>query len=577
MLRLSKIRKFLVPFLVVASCVLVLVGFWFLSQLGPTEVSYDEALLEANFEPSESVAQLAKRSEQLEAEFEEIVRLREPDAASIALVAESLELQEKYVKALPGYNVSSRERLERLRKKYQDLEAAELLTQSKEFEAIAASLSKSKDYAEIELNYRVAFDLQKTINESYPLSDAYNPSRAAFLQRQLTYTSAEPMRAKSERLEEEADGLISLGQWDAAEEKLIAAIDVQDSINVQFRMASQASFPRVENMKLKLLKVKSGDKYLEIEKMQRLADQAQADNEMLKAASLYDEARRLQMGLNTDFPNSPYASSQNLIDLQRKSQTAQSYSLGIEIEEGDERLRGLLAAQRVMEAAEVIVSLQRGLRQMEEAFPMSSLNNEELQVKIRFLSLLQTDIGFIQNRMNSSVQSIDGVDGWSILQTEVSQALYTLLMGTNPSRNVGDQKPVDSVSWVEAKRFCNRLSWLMGKAVRLPTEYEFRQSLGKLRYLVLEDYVWSATDGQLEPQAVGTKQPFASGVYDLLGNVGEWLESEDSTSLEDAKHMGGSIQDSLEEIFTVPSGRLSRTSRNRTIGFRVVVSNNSSE
>jgi formylglycine-generating enzyme required for sulfatase activity len=158
-----------------------------------------------------------------------------------------------------------------------------------------------------------------------------------------------------------------------------------------------------------------------------------------------------------------------------------------------------------------------------------------------------------------------------MLRTEVPQALYALIMGTNPSRNRGDVNPVDSVSWTEAKSFCERLSWIMGKEVRLPTENEFRQALGRLRYVVLEEHVWSVSDADGVAQPVGTKAPFASGFYDLLGNVSEWLESIDRFESEDARHVGGHAQDRLESIFTVPMREAPRGERNRMTGFRLVV------
>ena len=83
------------------------------------------------------------------------------------------------------------------------------------------------------------------------------------------------------------------------------------------------------------------------------------------------------------------------------------------------------------------------------------------------------------------------------------QALYSLIMGANPSRNQGDTLPVDSVSWNESKDFCERLSWILGKRVRLPTENEFREALGRLRYVVLEKHVWSVADSGGEARPVG--------------------------------------------------------------------------
>jgi hypothetical protein len=280
---------------------------------------------------------------------------------------------------------------------------------------------------------------------------------------------------------------------------------------------------------------------------------------------------RLQKQLNEVYPGSPHASSERVAEFQRKSQTAQSFELGLEIEKNHDLLQRLLSGRRTYEAAEVIVALRRDIKQMEEAFPRSSLNDEELQVKVRYLNLVQNDLGYIQDRVYDALLPVPETEGLQMLRTEVPQALYNLMMGTNPSRNRGDVNPVDSVSWTEAKSFCERLSWIVGKSVRLPTENEFRQALGPLRYVVLENHVWSVSDADGVAQPVGKKEPFTSGFYDLLGNVSEWLESIDRFDSEDARHIGGHAQDRIEAIFTVPMRSAPRGERNRLTGFRVVV------
>jgi len=208
---------------------------------------------------------------------------------------------------------------------------------------------------------------------------------------------------------------------------------------------------------------------------------------------------------------------------------------------------------------------------MQNAFPRSSLNDEELEVKVRYLNLVQSDLGYIQDRVYDALLPVPGVGGLRMLRTELPQALYAIMMGTNPSRNQGDVNPVDSVSWTEAKSFCERLSWVLGKEVRLPSENEFRQALGRLRYVVLEDHAWSISDANGVAQPIGKKAPFASGFYDLLGNVSEWLESGDRFASEEAHHIGGHAQDRLESIFSVPMRSAPRGERNRLTGFRVVV------
>lgn len=58
--------------------------------------------------------------------------------------------------------------------------------------------------------------------------------------------------------------------------------------------------------------------------------------------------------------------------------------------------------------------------------------------------------------------------------TEVTQDQYQRVMGDNPSWHYGDPlRPVESVSWHQARRFCQLLSDRDGRAYRLPTEAEW--------------------------------------------------------------------------------------------------------
>lgn len=59
-------------------------------------------------------------------------------------------------------------------------------------------------------------------------------------------------------------------------------------------------------------------------------------------------------------------------------------------------------------------------------------------------------------------------------QTEVTQAQWTSVMGTNPSEFKGPRRPVENVNWVDAHEFLRRLNSLpSGFAFRLPTEVEW--------------------------------------------------------------------------------------------------------
>jgi formylglycine-generating enzyme required for sulfatase activity len=115
--------------------------------------------------------------------------------------------------------------------------------------------------------------------------------------------------------------------------------------------------------------------------------------------------------------------------------------------------------------------------------------------------------------------------------TEVTQAQYEAVMGTNPSEFKGLTNPVDSVTWEGAVEFCRKLSEKTGKAVRLPTEAEWEYACragSKMRFSfgdsdsVLRDYAWYGSNSGRKTYPVGQKKPNAWGLYDMYGNVWEW-------------------------------------------------------
>jgi len=563
------LKRFVVALFIFLGCVGVLASFFLLSKLGPKKVDYN--VLNSNTEVSAEAKALRLESIQFEVEFEEVLAIRAAEPQDMVLLQRALDLQSQYIAGMSGYNGSAAQRLEDLEKRYQDLSAGFLAEESLALESEAWSLSQAQSFGAARDKYQAAFDLQKDINENFPLSSAYDVGRATRLQREARYLTAEPLLNQSIDLETQTNRLIDEKQWESAAEVLKQAIQIQQRLNREYRGTNQASVSRLEEMKMKMVSIYSGQGYLEIEQIAKIADTSRANGETLEAASLYQEVARLQKQLNEEYPNSIYASSERVAEFQRKSQTAQSFELGLDIENNHDLLKQLLSDRRTYEAADVIVELRRDIKQMQDAFPRSSLNDEELQVKVRYLNLVQNNLGYIQDRVYDALLPVPEVAHMRMLRTEVPQALYTLIMGTNPSRNQGDLNPVDSVSWTEAKRFCERLSWILGKEVRLPTENEFRQALGQLRYVVLEEHVWSVSDADGVAQSVGKKEPFVSGFYDLLGNVSEWLESIDRFETEDVRHIGGHAQDRIEAIFTVPIRSAPRGERNRLTGFRVAV------
>jgi formylglycine-generating enzyme required for sulfatase activity len=149
------------------------------------------------------------------------------------------------------------------------------------------------------------------------------------------------------------------------------------------------------------------------------------------------------------------------------------------------------------------------------------------------------------------------VDVFYLAQHEVSQGLWTTVMGGNPSAHQGEgftspeQLPVERVSWDDCQRFLKRLnSRVPGGGFRLPTEAEWEYACGAggsrpapdssaLSVFSLQQRAWYLQNSlrveassapttpiaSYAPRPVGAQQPNGWGFYDMQGNVAEWTSS----------------------------------------------------
>ncbi len=121
--------------------------------------------------------------------------------------------------------------------------------------------------------------------------------------------------------------------------------------------------------------------------------------------------------------------------------------------------------------------------------------------------------------------------GFEIGKYEVTQAQWEAVMGPglNPSETKGPKNPVDSVNKAEIRAFLDKLNAQNdGYKYRLPTEAEWeyaaRADAPDPPRASLGEYAWFADNSDDESHPVGLKKPNEWGLYDMLGNVREWVE-----------------------------------------------------
>ena len=209
------------------------------------------------------------------------------------------------------------------------------------------------------------------------------------------------------------------------------------------------------------------------------------------------------------------------------------------------------------------------------------------------------------------------ISSYYIAAKEVTQGLYKDVVGQLPDQDkMDDELPVVNVSWYDAVLFCNALSKKVGldtvytyksvgdknfledleidysaEGIRLPTEMEWELAAHGGEYG--STYYWGnepASDyayyGQTKgPVKVGSKIPNAYGLYDMAGNVAEWINDwYASYSTVDEKNpvgpasgknkcvRGGGWTDKVANIAPKERDKKDPLYSGVTLGFRIVYS-----
>ena len=141
-----------------------------------------------------------------------------------------------------------------------------------------------------------------------------------------------------------------------------------------------------------------------------------------------------------------------------------------------------------------------------------------------------------REKYESPLHTVKIENAYYLGKYEVTQKQWVEVMGSNPSYHKGDDLPVEKVSWYDAREFIKKLNEMEETdKYRLPSEaeWEYAARAGTTtRYSFgdnesdLDEYAWYSKYISDETYPVGQKKPNPWGLYDMHGNVYEWVHDE---------------------------------------------------
>ena len=559
---------------------LLVAGFWGLVYLfaisGPSPVPAEAVGTTAESLEGEQPELTAWRSEVAALRGERGVvpeGIAEDMEAEIARMDRAVRLQQRVVANSPLSRQSEEEALLNQLVEERDHFAGEQLhTHLRRAVQAAESAVESSAFEESLEQFERAILLQERINREYSRSPYRSTQRAAGLRRTQRELLARPVYEALQAALAHARSHEAAGEVAEAAHFYEEALRLHEQVQRDHRETRYADSGRHERIRRSLLALATREHVAIRDALEEKARQHEVEGAWEAAVAAWRDTVRVQREIIQDFPESPDASPTRLANLESSLQRAR-------MRERTERLQGLrvtwrgaMARGEFQTAASALTEAARMQNQWESDPNVSAAFDPLLGEEIAFLLRTQPVWELMLGTVEAGLVPLGDEGGVFLFQQQTNQSLYEMVMDANPSARQGAAYPVESVTYAEGERFCQRLGWLLGRTARLPTVGELRTAAGNPSPEEIARTAWHSRNSEGQTQPIGSREPNQRGFHDLPGNVAEWAYRETGgTPTAAAPVFGGSVRDPPSRLQELPVQEADPMERNRFRGFRFVV------
>lgn len=437
---------------------------WFLSGLGPKKIKGLTVPVEMNAAQWRASREIDEIEQAYRAAGETTL------AGMETRLNHAIQLQEQLIKAGVDTGQGQALRLDRLLVARDTVRAQAVWERVTDLETQLAAT----DGAERVPVLKELLTMRREINRSHATAHYKNLVREMQLEREYESRRAGPLRARADEEHRLAQQAAAAENWADALTYYAKARELMDEVNQDFARTRYADMALRNRLLAEETSLQGAVEAAEVQLFLQGAAEAAADRPDL-AVEYYQRAAELQEQLNQHWPQSRFYSTSLLRTILENKQTVQARELAVRLRAADAEVTQALAARQILSARVRIGTVLALMQTLAEMSPNESMADSAYwERKYRFLDGLGEALREVQDETYAQMVPLPGRAETLLMRGEVAQAFYVKLMKFNPSRETGENRAVDSVTWNEAAEFCERLGWVLGGDVRLPTAAEFQ-------------------------------------------------------------------------------------------------------